>query len=521
MQRRYLLVFFTLGFILVGLGALTGQTPSSSALPPQVQAVLDRPEYKSAHWGLLFVDRETNAVLFEHQADKLFAPASVTKVFSVGAALEELGPDFQFRTKVFRAWPGATENSGPPTLVLQASGDLTLGGRTLPDGSIAFTNTDHTYANGSTKGALTSPDPLAGLNELARQVKAAGVDRVRDVVVDDSLFDVAESSGSGPTHISPILVNDNLIDFTITPTQPGQRATVATRPACSAVVIDAQVTTIAKGLPIRLTLESTGPGFYVVRGEVPAEHQPIVRVHEVDDPASFARSLFVEALDRAGVQVIASPLARHRPAVKAKDLPAGTAAVAELVSPPFKEHAKLILKVSHNLHASTLPMVLAARQNQRTLMAGLRRQGEILRGLGVDTKTISFGGGAGGARADYVTPRATVTLLQALAKRPYAKVFEAALPVLGQDGTLADVVAADSPARGKVRAKTGTLFWNNGLAGGAVLTSKALAGYLTTAKGRELTFAMFVNGTHIPSSEATSREGKILGKICEIVHSLE
>ena len=53
--------------------------------------------------------------------------------------------------------------------------------------------------------------------------------------------------------------------------------------------------------------------------------------------------------------------------------------------------------------------------------------------LGVDTKTISFGGGEGGAGADYVTARATVQLLQAMAKRPEYKAYEAALPVLGMD----------------------------------------------------------------------------------------
>ena len=78
----------------------------------------------------------------------------------------------------------------------------------------------------------------------------------------------------------------------------------------------------------------------------------------------------------------------------------------------------MILKVSHNLHASTLPLLIAAHHGERTLAAGLRREGEILKGLGVDPATISFGGGAGGARADLVTPRATVALLRAMAGGP-------------------------------------------------------------------------------------------------------
>ena len=44
-----------------------------------------------------------------------------------------------------------------------------MGGRTTSDGRIAFTNSDHTYANGGDKGELTEPDPLAGLDEKARR----------------------------------------------------------------------------------------------------------------------------------------------------------------------------------------------------------------------------------------------------------------------------------------------------------------------------------------------------------------
>jgi D-alanyl-D-alanine carboxypeptidase/D-alanyl-D-alanine-endopeptidase (penicillin-binding protein 4) len=54
-----------------------------------------------------------------------------------------------------------------------------------------------------------------------------------------------------------------------------------------------------------------------------------------------------------------------------------------------------------------------------------------------------------------------------------------------------------------------------------LLNSKALAGYLTTASGRRLAFAMFVNNTHIDKPSDTSREGETLGRLCEIIYSTE
>src|SRR5207248_5812309 len=97
---------------------------------------------------------------------------------------------------------------------------------------------------------------------------------------------------------------------------------------------------------------------------------------------------------------------------------------------------------------------IAAKHGKRTLAEGLHLQGRILADLGVDVSSISFAGGAGGERADAVTPRATVQLLLAMAKRPEYAAYHAGLPILGVDGTLADAVPADSPARGKVQAKT-------------------------------------------------------------------
>jgi D-alanyl-D-alanine carboxypeptidase/D-alanyl-D-alanine-endopeptidase (penicillin-binding protein 4) len=105
-----------------------------------------------------------------------------------------------------------------------------------------------------------------------------------------------------------------------------------------------------------------------------------------------------------------------------------------------------------------------------------------------------------------------------MATRPDAGVFQDALPQLGVDGTLVTAVPPDSPARGKVQAKTGTLFWENTMNGGHIVTSKALAGYMTSSKGRRLAFAMFVNNTHIKRATETAREGKALGKLCEIVY---
>ena len=505
----------------VVLSCATWLAAADDEFDRRVSAIVDAPAFRQATWGILVVDRQTGKVLFERHADKLFAPASTTKLFSVAAALVELGPDFRFETRVVRS--GAIDRDGrlEGDLILVASGDLTMGGRTLPDGSIEYTDVDHIYANGSNDAELTQTDPLAGLNHLARQVASAGIRHISgQVVIDDRLFERERGSGSGPATLTPIMINDNLVDIMIRPTQVGESASISWRPAGHTFSFRNNVRTVAAGGEADISIRTEFRRSYI-EGTIPEDHPPLVRVHEVRFTTTHAQALFVDALRRAGIE-IESGDRRDRPSFSLRRrLPpqeeiAQMPIVARFVSPPFSESAKLILKVSHNLHASTLPLLLAARYGERTLDQGMRIQAEHLKSLGVDVQTISFGGGAGGSNADYVTPRATVQLLLGVDEQPFAEAFQAALPIMGVDGTLADMAPEDSSVRERVQAKTGTLYWRNLMDDGYLLTSKALAGYATAASGRELVFSVVVNNVPLSDKDETSAIGRTITQLCEI-----
>ncbi len=181
------------------------------------------------------------------------------KLFSVGLALNALGIDHRFETPVYRMGEVAPDGTLQGDLVLVASGDLTLGGRTTADGKVAFTNFDHTEANSLGSAILTKPDPLAGLDLLAGQVAASGIKAVAgDVIVDDRLFDQFRVP-NGNVLITPIIVNDNLIDVTILPTEAGRPANVDWRPKTAAFAVTSEVRTVAAGEPLEISLE-TSPG---------------------------------------------------------------------------------------------------------------------------------------------------------------------------------------------------------------------------------------------------------------------
>jgi len=513
----------TTGFctvVLTCLLVIPGLAAASEPLPSGIRSVIDAPRYKQSHWGILVSDLQSGETVYELNADRLFGPASTTKLFSTAAALDALGADYRFTTPIYRRGSVGAKGELRGDLILVASGDLTLGGRTDKDGHIAFTDMDHTDAgmDGPLGAVLTGQDPLAGLDSLARQVAAAGIRRVRgDVLIDDRLFEASRADAGFVR--TPIIVNDNLVDFIITPTRPGQPAAVEWRPRTAAYRIESRVVSVAETESPEIQVVSAGPNHLVVTGRMPVGGKPSIRVHRAEDPAAFSRTLLIEALGRAGVAVRA-PVVGRNPAERlpGKEAYAGLPQVAALTSPPFSETIKLILKVSHNLGADIGPLLVAARHGKRTFEEGMTLIRAFLERAGLDVRSISLADGQGGERSNLVTPRAAVQLLRFMAARPDFPAYHNAQPSLGVDGSLAHNVPPESPARGKVRAKTGTLVSGDVLNQRPILLIKALAGYLTTASGRRLVFGLYVNNLLMQEVNDIVQVGNDLGKIAEVIY---
>lgn len=478
-----------------GMAAVAGCSPApvpaaapAADLPTDALAVMNGPRYAISRWYVHVADRATGEVLFDRNGGDLVLPASTTKLWTTAAALDTFGPDFRFETPVYRRGT-VTGGELAGDLVLVASGDPTMGGRDTPQGTIAFTPLDHAEANALPGATLTPQDPLAGLDDLARQVAASGVRRVTgDVVVDARLFD---QTVKDDYVLSPIMVNDNLVDLTVTPGAAG--VTVAARPQTAAYQVRSTVTT-GDGDPA-LTVRLVEPGVLEVAGTVPSGG-PVLRTYQVPDPPTFARVLFVEALARAGVTVGAAFVGPNR----ADGLPA-TYPEADRVavhrSLPFAQNLTLVNKVSMNLHADTLVMLMGAKAGTRTLDEGMTRIAPFVRTAGIDPATLSLSDGRGNEYTDLFTPRTVATLLRYMATRPDFAVYHASMPVFGVDGTETIAVAPDSPAAGKVAAKSGTTIAGDAMNGRALVMTRGNAGYMTARSGREAVVAVYVMHTPI------------------------
>lgn len=471
-------------------------------VPPQVLEVINAPKYAGATWGIRVVDVESGRLVTSLGPDSLFFTGSVRKLFSVAEALDALGPGHRFVTPIHRR--GRVDGDGvlDGDLVLEASGDLTLGGRTLPGGAVAFTSFDHIEANSLGSAILTRPDPLAGIDALARQVAASGITRVRgDVVVDDRLFRKFRVP-NGNVLITPITVNDNLIDVTITPTRPGKPARVDWRPKSAAFTVRSAVRTVKAGGAETVTLSTSKDGRTgVVRGAIPVGYRPalpgvsrLVQTFTVADPSAYARTVLIEALRRRGVAVDAPTVgpnpARLLPARRA--YPAATR-VARFVSPPYSEYAKLILKVSHNYGANLSLMYAGLTTGARTRAAALAvERRTLVERYGLPADGFDFPTNGSGSPDSRATPAALMTLLRTMSTRPTFGPYFRSLPSLGVDGSLASVGRdpfdpVTATGFGKVFAKTGTTVQ------GTTLKAQVFAGYMNAADGRRLAYVVYVN----------------------------
>ena len=378
-------VWFLLTFVSL---ASCGTARAADELAEKIEAIIKAPQYKHARWGILVLDLETEKPVYSRNPDMLFAPASVTKLYSSAAALAALGADHTFETPVYRRGE-VVEGRLKGDLILVAKGDFTLGGRTDVAGKMAFKDQDHIYASATgLKTELTDTDPLAGLKALAKQVKEAGIRQVDgDVLIDDRLWVKARGSGSGPDILSPIVVNDNIVDVVVTPAaKVGDAATAQMQPRTDFVQIDVQVETVGEGKSTRITVERVAPSRFVVRGQIGLKVRPQVRICPVDDPAGFARALLIDALRQEGVTVRASGLRAPTADLPEKESYSKLPRVAVYKSPPLGRPLKVVLKVSHNLYASMLPLLLAVKHDKRTLAEGMAIQGQTLAKLGIDSE---------------------------------------------------------------------------------------------------------------------------------------
>jgi len=509
-------------------GLHVGSAAAQSDFDAAFKAVISRPEFAHSTFGAEIYSLDRKTVLYAWNPDKLFLAASTTKVVTVAWAYKLLGADYRFRTAVYRS--GNVDKNGvlDGDIVLVASGDPNLSGRKRADDTLAYSNEDHSY--GGYDSELVPGDPIEPLRALAKQIAASGIREVRGrVLVDASLFREGETEpGTGMT-ISPISLNDNIIDVVIAPGAVGAAATAKISPQVPYIDIVNRLTTAGPGASTTIDYSETqrpdGTTEVTLKGQIPSDKGDYIRAYRVKQPARFAATLFSQALQQQGIRL------GNRPAEVVTGIKPDYAAadrVAEYVSAPLSEDGKIILKTSQNLHASMLPYVVGSVRggvSDNANKRGFELAHDHLKAAGLDTTGAVQSHGNG---SSMFTPDFMVRYLAYMADQPDFAVLRDALPILGRDGTLVKTLP-QSPAAGKVMAKTGTSVQPDFLHKGAIVTAKGLVGYTTTMTGERIAIAIYVNDVPLTlgrddfpttSAAAAKLAGDAVAEIAAAAHLL-
>ena len=438
-------------------------------------AIASRPLLARAKIAALVVDVETGAELYARDANQGMSLASNAKLLTSVAALGTLGGGFKWRTTVFTDDKALDEVTG----VLE--GDLYVRGRGDP--------------------TLTVND----LRALATEIAGRGVRTVKgNLVVDTTYFD----KDVDPPHyneqpkehayfrapVASFGVSRNAFIVNVIG-EPGGGAKVWLEPDAGEHIklTKTEVTSITEGRTrLKVEIKPSPKPKDTLEVEVTGQIKLLdghwfVR-KRVDDPARFAAEVFRQALADRGIVI------RH---IKFAPVPVNAKIFAAHDSAPLSAVIREMNKQSDNFYAETVLKTLGAETRATPAPAswadGQAALHAYLAKIGIMPGTYRSDNGSGLFNATAVSAKQLVTLLRAAhADYRIGPDLLGSLPTGGMDGTLAKRWH-NSPAQGRVRAKTGTL-----------AAARTLAGYVAIDSSHPLAFAILVNDIP-PGQKPTAR----------------
>ena len=444
-------------FVLAACAGAPARAAEPSGWEASVRRALDARGLQGASVSALVVDRASDRELVASNPDLTLMPASTQKVLTAVAALSVFGPAHRFVTEVRASRPIGADG---------AVGDLFLAGG---------------------DPALTSEQWW----RLAADLRALGLSEVRgDLVLDDGLFDEERwhpswapvTARAYHAAVSPLAANFGAFRVRVAPgAAPGAPVSASIDPPVPYLTLANEARTGKAKSKSTLAVERTavaGAERVRVSGALPAGTPPDDVWRSVSDPLGYAAAVLRLQLEANGIRVVGG-VRRGAAAPEASLLLA-------FEGMPLHDIASLFLKYSNNFIAECMLKWLALGPAPApgapaaSWAAGAEALRARLAALGVPLGASRIVDGSGLSRSNRVSARVLVEALRrGDAAFDLGPELLAGLPIAGLDGTLE---RRAGQARGRVRAKTGSL---DGVT--------SLAGFARSERGRDFVFAVIVN----------------------------
>jgi D-alanyl-D-alanine carboxypeptidase/D-alanyl-D-alanine-endopeptidase (penicillin-binding protein 4) len=467
--------------VLAGLGAacMLATPVRAETLDRKVHNALSQAHLGGAHVGVSVLDCSTGEMLVSFETGgggsrDGFLPASNLKLLTSGAAFLVLGKDFEFQTKII---------SDGDRLIVMGAGDPAFAEPKLLD------------------DMHMSVDEF--VDRIVESVKSASVGPIREIVVDDRVFDREYVHPDWPkdqlnlsycAEVSGLNFHANLMNVYVSPGSNGE-VVARTEPGGSWITLKRLARTVREGnTEVWLEREACPPAdpfTFRLHGTVRAAVTEPVRV-TVDQPGLFFGRVLADRAARAGLGTGTAPISsRLVGADEAFGDPAAQR-VLTVVRTPLSVALERCNVDSENLYAECLCKLIGHRV---TGQPGTWGSGTAVVRMQIRDKLGAQAGGSGGlvladgsglSRNNRITPEIMTRWLRVLAAEPGGDMFVGSLALAGEEGTLRKRFRGVK-LHNEVRAKSGY-----------IREVRTLSGYVSnTTTGRRIAFSVLVN--NVPS----------------------
>ncbi|MFO8099820.1 MAG: D-alanyl-D-alanine carboxypeptidase/D-alanyl-D-alanine-endopeptidase, partial [Salinibacter sp.] len=402
-----------------------------------INDTVDAAPFSGAFWGLHIVNLNTGETLYSRNADRAFVPASNVKLATSAAALEQLGPDHRFRTRVYIDGP-VKDGVLHGNLIVRGDGDPTLGGH------------------------RQRKDPTRVFRQWADSLRAAGIRRIEGNIIGDGGPVEAPAHGHGwtwddLTHgygapIGGLVFNENKVDLTVQGRGVGDPARLQLEPFDTDYVTLNNKTRTVPGQADEEEEYQREPGTntFHIRTRV---HPNAVEETElaVSEPSRYFVHSLRQVLLWEGVPVTGRAASLDASGLSPQYRDTTYQRVASYRSPPLSEIVQTLNRESRNLYAEQLLRTLALEEDpdldhraDETLPPDAPERGreavyETLVRAGVDTSQVALADGSGLSRQNLLSPRSVIQVLRYIwhhESTALQAAFYESLPPGGQDATL-------------------------------------------------------------------------------------
>ncbi|MCW3804924.1 D-alanyl-D-alanine carboxypeptidase/D-alanyl-D-alanine endopeptidase [Plebeiibacterium marinum] len=408
--------------------------------------------------GLVYNLSNTDTVFAYHEEKKLI-PASLTKIVTTATALEVLGADFQFETKV--CYSGTVSNHVLyGDIVIKACGDPTLGSKYFEE----------------TK-------PSCFFEALSKGLQKEGITRIEGIIRVES---------SSPGYSSPRLWEDignyyggfphgfnwrdNTVNVVLSSSAVGETCVVkSVDPDIYPYALQCDVVAASHSKDSAYVYGVPEINKWWIEGSIPSHRSAFKIKAAMPDPQRVFAREFSEYLIHHGIEIANEMLVDFKAQEEETDL-------FSYFSPDLSEIIRITNQKSNNLFADALFLVLA---KEYTGKASWDNGILAIRGFWKDKiefdQYFRLRDGSGLTPKNLISPKGMVQLLSWMKRESVCfEVFKASLAVGGVNGTLKSVFKHPD-LQGKIIGKSGSMEGVLGYCGYATLASDEVCSFCVLA----------------------------------------